>query len=279
MILPENFDFTQGNLQDYLDCPYRFYLRHILHTKWPALVVDDALDFELRGQAGGRFHRLIQQYLLGIPEDRISELVAEDPNPDLTAWWEAFLANVPSWLKGQRWVETTLTTHLAGHRLVAKYDLIMVEDHAGLTIFDWKTAQKLPRKDWLLARVQTRLYRLALTDAGSTFTGGDPVEPEQIKMNYWFAAHPQSPVSLPYSHSDYQRDHADLTHLIEDISTSEPASFQRTHDLKQCRFCVYRSHCDRGVQAGDLAAFDDFDMEPEDIEAEMVFTDIPEIEF
>lgn len=279
MILPENFDFTQGNLQDYLDCPYRFYLRHILHTKWPALVVDDALDFELRGQAGGRFHRLIQQYLLGIPEDRISELVTEDPNPDLTAWWEAFLAHVPPWLRGQRWIETTLATRLAGHRLVAKYDLILVEDHAGLTIFDWKTAQKLPRKDWLLARVQTRLYRLALTDAGSIFTAGDPVAPEQIEMNYWFAAHPQSPVSLPYSHSDYQRDHADLTRLIEEISTSEPASFHRTHDLKQCRFCVYRSHCDRGVQAGDLAAFDDFDLEPEDIEAEMVFGDIPEIEF
>ncbi len=50
MSLPETFDFTQSNLQDYIDCPYRFNLRYIRHAKWPALIVDDALEFEQRGQ-------------------------------------------------------------------------------------------------------------------------------------------------------------------------------------------------------------------------------------
>ncbi len=48
MKLADSFDFTQSNLQDYVECPYRFYLRHVLHTKWPALIVDDALEYEQR---------------------------------------------------------------------------------------------------------------------------------------------------------------------------------------------------------------------------------------
>ena len=62
MRLPKDFDFTQSNLQDYVDCPYRFYLRYGLRLKWPALMVDEALKFEQHGQMGARFHQLVQQY-------------------------------------------------------------------------------------------------------------------------------------------------------------------------------------------------------------------------
>ena len=279
MILPIDFDFTQGNLQDYLDCPYRFYMRYILRTKWPALVVGDALEFEARGQAGGRFHRLVQQHLLGVPENRINQMADEDPNPELRAWWDGFLANVPPWLVGEHWVETTLTTELAGHRLVAKYDLILSDRGGGLTIFDWKTSHKLLRKDWLLERIQTRLYRLVLLEASPLFTGGELLTAGRITMNYWFTAQPQTPVSLPYQTSAYQRDRSDLSRLIEEISISKPSDFRRTDDVKKCHFCIYRSHCDRGIEAGDLEDFDDFDLEPGDIEREIGFEDLPEIKF
>lgn len=286
MILPQDFDFTQGKLQDYVDCPYRFYLRYILRTKWPALVVDDALEFERRSQAGARFHRLIQQYLLGISETRINELADEDPNPDLQTWWEGFLTFVPPWLDGQPYVETTLTTSLAGQRLVAKYDLILATDDRTLTIFDWKTSEKLPRVDWLLGRVQTQLYRLVLTDASSLIFDGQPVDPECITMNYWFAPQPGTPVTLPYSRTTYQRDQAHLARIIKEICVSEPESFHRTSDLKQCRYCVYRSHCDRGVEAGDLTEFDltggfadDFGVTSGEDGSEVAFEDVPEIQF
>lgn len=279
MILPDGFDFTQGNLQDYVDCPYRFFLRYILHIRWPALVVDKALEFEQRGQAGGRFHRLVQQYLLGVPQDRISELVDEDLLPDLQNWWEGFLTHVPPWLTCQRWVETTLTTTLGEQRLVAKYDLILADENGGLTIFDWKTSQKVPRKEGLLARIQTRLYRLVLLQASSTFFGGPLISPEQITMIYWFATHPQAPISLPYSQSTFEHDQADLIGLIEKICHADPEDYIRTDDLTHCRFCVYRSHCDRGVEAGSLDDFDQMDLEPEDAGALIAFEDLPEIEF
>lgn len=279
MKLPENFDFSQSNLQDYLDCHYRFYLRYIRQMKWPALIVDDAVVFEQRGQIGARFHRLLQQYLLGLPEDRLSDLASADPAEEVIEWWQDFLLNVPPWLSGRQFVETTLSTTLVGHRLIAKYDLILVQEDGKLIIFDWKTSRKRPRKDWLLERVQTRLYRLILTEAGSNLFGQNPVDPEAVTMNYWFAPQPETLVSLPYTRNAYENDVNFFTVLIEEILDREEDDFYKTKDLDKCCYCVYRSHCDRGIGAGDLEFFEDFQIEAEDSDEKIKFTEIQEIEF
>lgn len=279
MNLKENFDFTQSNLQDYLDCPYRFYLRYIRHTKWPALVVDDALAFEQRGQTGARFHRLIQQYLLGIPEERLTDQAAADPSPEVAAWWEDFLQYAPSLLEGERHVETILSTGRAGHRLVAKYDLVLAQPSGRLVIFDWKTSAKRPKQEWLLERIQTRLYRFLLVRSGGVFTGAAETRPEQIEMNYWFTTQPELPVSLPYTDEQYQKDLNFFKALIREITELPGEAFSRTADVAKCRYCVYRSHCDRGTEAGGLEAFDDFDDEPEVEMGDLDFDQIEEIAF
>lgn len=277
MIIPPNFDFNQGNLQDYVDCPYRFYLRYILRVNWPALTVGDALEFEARMQAGARFHRLIQQFLLGIPAARVSELANEDLSPDLPTWWSDFQQHVLSRLEGRQMVETVLTANLAGQRLVAKYDLILIGEDSQLTIFDWKTTRRTPTKAWLLERIQTRLYRLILHEASSTLLDSQTAEVEQLTMYYWFTARPDTLVSLPYSRSAYERDRADLTELVETICGSARSDFNKTDNVKHCQFCVYRSHCDRGVEAGDLDDFDVFDTTSGDPESMVDFDEIPEI--
>ena len=279
MKLPEGFDFTQSNLKDYLDCPYRFYLKYIRRTKWPALLVDDALEFEERGKAGARFHRLVQQYLLGISESRLDEIAEADPNPEIVGWWENFLQFVPPILKGQRYVETSLSTPMLNHRLLAKYDLILVADKSQLVIFDWKTSSKRPKKEWLLNRVQTRLYRYILAQAGGSLLISDTVNPEQVTMNYWFAAHPEVPVTLTYDQKAYEEDQTYLENCINEILDRKEENFFRTKDLKKCRYCVYRSHCDRGVRAGDLESFEGFEMNEEDFELDLNFDQIQEIEF
>ena len=279
MILPNDFVFTQANLQDYVDCPYRFYLRYVLRTRWPALVVDQALDFEQRGQAGGRFHRLVQQYLLGVPAERIEALAEEDPWPELRAWWAGFLTHVPPWLVGQRWVEMPLTATLVGQRLLAKYDLLLVEEQGNLTIFDWKTSEKPLSKARLLERIQTRLYRLVLLLASPMLLNQQPAAPEQISMHYWYATHPQTPIYLIYSQADFDRDREYLAHLVETVANAEVEDFLRTADLARCRFCVYRSHCERGVEAGSLEEFDRLELELDDPDRLIDFDDLPEIEF
>ncbi len=279
MNLPPDFDFTQSKLQDYVDCAYRFYMRYIRKTKWPALVVDDALAFELRGQAGARFHRLIQQYLLGMPESRLHDLADADPDPHMMRWWEDFLSYVPPFLKGDRFVENLLTAHLNGQRLLAKYDLILAGEDGELTIFDWKTSKRQPRKDWLMDRLQTRLYPYILAQAGSTLLGGSPVKPKQITMAYWFTASPETPVRLPYNTAKFEEDQSYLDHLLSEILEKEAKDYIRTSDLHKCRYCVYRSHCDRGVEAGDLESFEDFETSPEDFQLDIDFETIEEIKF
>jgi len=278
MNLPKGFDFSQSNLKDYLDCPYRFYLRYILHTKWPALLVDDALEFESRGKTGARFHRLIQQYLLGIPESRLDEIAKADPNPSLSEWWEDFLEFVPPHLEGQKHVEMTLSTRLGDHRLVAKYDLILIQAEK-LMIFDWKTSSKMPKKAWLLDRVQTKLYRLILAQGGGSLSTNGDTNPEAITMNYWFAANPSALVSLPYNEKSYHEDIAFFDEIIREILDRKEENFYRTTDLNKCRYCVYRSHCDRGIEAGDLESFESFNVDEEDFELELDFDEIQEVEF
>ena len=279
MSLPETFDFTQSNLQDYIDCPYRFKLRYIQHAKWPALVVDDALEFEQRGQTGGRFHRLIQQYLLGLPKERLADQAAADPDPNILVWWEDFLQYVPPLLEGERFVETVLSTGLAGHRLVAKYDLVLVQPAGKLLIFDWKTGRRLPKTEWLRERIQTRLYRFLLARSGGVLSGQAETLPEQIEMNYWFAAHPELPIALPYIREQYEQDLAFFTGLIEEIADLPEDGFPRTADHARCRYCVYRSHCDRGTTAGDLDEFEDFETISQEDTDSLDFDQIEEIAF
>lgn len=278
MNLPEGFDFSQSNLKDYLDCPYRFYLRYILHTKWPALLVEDALEFERRGQAGARFHRLIQQYLLGIPESRLTEIAEADPNPTFIHWWDAFLGHVPQHIEGKKYVEITLSTRIGDHRLVAKYDLILVQDEK-LLIFDWKTSQKQPKRSWLFDRVQTKLYRLILTQTSGSLTSNTTLNPEDITMNYWFTINPAALVSLPYSNKEYQEDLTFIEVIIKEILDRKEENFFRTDDLNKCRYCVYRSHCDRGVEAGDFESYEPFEMDEVDFELDLDFDEIREVEF
>ena len=280
MKLVESFDFTQSNIQDYLDCFYRFYLRYILRTKWPALVVEDAIKFEARGQAGARFHRLVQQYLAGIPEEQLSPAAAGDPEPGISIWWENFLSHVPSWLVGEKFSEITLSANLSDSRLVAKYDLLLIDqDHHQITIFDWKTSQKLPKKEWLMERVQTRLYRFVLAQSSQALTRGQTFKPADIEMVYWFADFPKNLIRLPYDETTYQKDQSFFSTLVTEIKNRPEGSFSKTTDLKKCRYCVYRSHCDRGTQAGNLDGYEDFDMDIESAEVETDFDEIAEIKF
>ncbi|PJF28501.1 MAG: PD-(D/E)XK nuclease family protein, partial [Phototrophicales bacterium] len=56
-MLPPNFQFSQSNLQDYIDCPRRFELRHIQHLHYPSIESEPQLDREAHQRRGVAFHR------------------------------------------------------------------------------------------------------------------------------------------------------------------------------------------------------------------------------
>src|SRR5215510_10363012 len=117
---------SQSSLQDYVDCALRFKLRYIDHLTYPAIESEPALENEKHQQEGEYFHRLVQQYLIGIPAEQISK-VANTPN--LQKWWENFVNDKT--LSGLRdtsnlYPEATLSAPLGDFRLLAKYDLIAI---------------------------------------------------------------------------------------------------------------------------------------------------------
>ncbi len=280
MNLPKGFDFSQSSLQDYIDCPYRFYLRHILKAKWPALLVDEAIDFEQRSQAGARFHRLVQQYLIGIPEEYLTQTAASDSNREVITWWNDFLNYIPTHLSGKKYPETTLSTTLKEHRIIAKFDLLLISpETTSFTIFDWKTSKKLPRRSTLQDRVQTRLYLYLLTRSGYPSIPKAEIDPDLVRMIYWFANYPEKTFQIDYDLSAYENDQGYFSGLIDEILKKPTDAFIKTSDVMKCRYCIYRSRCDRGTSAGDLAGFEELDLEPDDIEPLLDFDEIEEIKF
>lgn len=281
MKLPPNFQFSQNSLQDFVDCPRRFYLRHIRRAAWPAAVADEAMEYERHMQQGAIFHRLVQQHILGIPAVRLSRIVSDAADPDLSRWWANYLTHSPEDLIGTRHPELMLSAPVAGHRLLAKYDVVVVEPDTHAVIIDWKTSRRRPRRAWLAARLQTQVYRYVLASgAGSYLNEGRPLAPAQIRMHYWFAAYPDEPEDFVYSEAEFQADGLELAGLINEIKSMAEENFVLTEDVQHCRFCVYRSLCDRGIIAGsmteavdedidaDSGGFDDFD-----------FGQVAEIEF
>lgn len=257
MKLPDNFVFSQGSLQDYQDCRRRFQLRYIQRLAWPAVQAEPQLENERHMRMGARFHRLVQQHLSGVPADRLTP-AAEDEK--LALWWRNFLAHrdrLPE-LGGKPLLELnpkteiTLSAPLHNTRLVAKFDLIVRAPDSRLVIFDWKTSSRRPRREWLGQRLQTRVYPYLLVRAGQDLNDGLSISPEQVVLVYWFAGFPEDPERFPYQTADFERDAADLDGLVREIYGLEPDAFALTEVIERCRFCQYRSLCDRGEKAGFL---------------------------
>ncbi|MBV6397220.1 MAG: hypothetical protein HFACDABA_02828 [Anaerolineales bacterium] len=248
--LPAPFTFSQSSLQNYFDCPRRFELRYIEKLNWPAVEAEPVAENERRMADGNFFHRLVQQYLLGLPADKLSRLAsAPEASPDLLRWWDNFQQNFRSLTDfGSLHPEAVLSAPIGNHRLLAKFDLIAVRDGRA-TIYDWKTYHKRPKDEWMAVRMQTKVYRHLLAKAGSHLNGGKPFAPEAIQMTYWYADYPSEPAAFRYDAAQFKRDESALETLIAEIESS--TSFPLTGDEGKCRYCAYRSYCKRGARAGD----------------------------
>jgi CRISPR/Cas system-associated exonuclease Cas4 (RecB family) len=276
MTLPTNFQFSQGSLQDYVDCPRRFQLRYLLQLDWPAQEAEPALENEEHVRLGAAFHRLIHQHALGIPAEDLSRTVQE---PDLRRWWHNYLERGPQGLPETRHPEVVLSAPLGDHRLVARYDLVAVDAGQRAVIVDWKTSRRRPKRKDLAERLQTRVYPYLLVQAGAHLNGGRPFAPEQIEMVYWFAEYPEDPARFAYDAARYAADGAYLAALVEEITGLSDTDFPLAVDGERCRFCPYRSLCQRGVEAGA------FDAELDEVDAgdafdlDIDFEQIAEIEY
>jgi hypothetical protein len=273
---------SQSSLQDYMDCAQRFKLRYLDRLSYPAPETEPTVENEKHQQEGEYFHRLIQQHLIGIPAEQISKFAN---TANLQRWWDNFqhapeLSALREMIENGKkdlsklYPEATLSAPLGNYRLLAKYDLIALQDGKAI-IYDWKTYRKRPRNEWLAARMQTRVYRALLVQAGAHLNGGKPFEPEQIEMVYWFPDFPEDPARFPYTSAQFQRDWDTLLKLSEEVASA--SSYPLTEDRQKCLFCTYRSYCERGIRAGDVEQAE-AEMEAEEL-FDVNFEQIGEIAF
>ena len=276
---------SQSSLQDYMDCARRFKLRYLDRLSYPAAETEPTLENEKHQQEGEYFHRLLQQHLIGIPAEQIAKFANTS---NLQRWWDNFQNSKD--LTGLRsafpnsdesrkdpsglYPEATLSAPLGKYRLLAKYDLIALQDGKAI-IYDWKTYRKRPRNEWLAGRMQSRVYRALLVQAGAHLNNGKPFEPEQIEMIYWFADFPDESARFPYTAAQFQRDWHALLRLSEEVASA--SSYPLTEDRQKCLFCTYRSYCERGIRAGDIGQAE-AEMEAEEL-FDVNFEQIGEIAF
>lgn len=246
MKLPDNFSFSQYNLQDYVDCKFRFLLRHIHHLEWPAIESEPLMLQESRMELGQQFHRLVQQYFIGVDPRVLSESIQ---TPELTAWWTAFLSLQLKQQAGVVQSEKLLSISLHDQRLLAKFDLLLQHAAQSFTIYDWKTSDHQPSTPQLRKRLQSKVYPIVLWNYLLSMENQPNLSPE-IKMIYWYPTFPSTPHFFEYTKENYEQDTHYLTGLMDEILSMDEMAFTRTAELKRCVYCRYRSLCDRGIAAG-----------------------------
>jgi hypothetical protein len=294
MPFPVDFQFSQGSLQDYVDCHRRFQLRFLQHVAWPAVEAEPILENERRRNMGELFHRLVQQHLLGVPVERLSRIAACNRlgGAEVETWWQnylAFAADAPRENTTYRYYpEISLTGKVNNANLTAKYDVIRLSsqnDPKSMTILDWKTNRQRSKRVWLADRLQTRVYLYLIINAGAGLNDGKAWIPGQVEMIYWFAGFPDSPERFVYSDQKHAEDKHFLSDLIGSIQSRDEGDFSTCSNLQTCKFCVYRSLCERGVKPGNLSDADDTEstlvMEgaAEKADLNLDFDQIAEIEF
>ncbi len=271
--IPEDFVFSQSSLQDYVDCPRRFELKYLQRQRYPAPEVDDMLEFERHMEQGQDFHRLVQQHIIGIPADLLQQHIHD---ADVRRWFDTYLENGLTDVPAQRYPEQTLTVPLGEYLLLAKFDLLALGERA--LIVDWKTSQRIPRRELLAKKLQTVVYRYVLAKGGAALNGGKAIAPEQIEMRYWYANQGGDVLAFPYGAEQMKLDESYLLGLVREIEQRE--EFPLTDETQRCKYCVYRSLCDRGREAGSLTDWELYEDEDIDLNDFSVDLDqIAEIEF
>ena len=213
------------------------------------------------------------------------DLLTDGLDYPLDEWFESYLRHRPADLptevvEVERVLSAPLAVEAGQYRLAARYDLIAVGGEGAdrrAVILDWKTNKRVTRRSTLQQRMQTLVYPFVLVEASAGLPWG-PLSPEQVEMRYWFTAAPADAVTFGYSSDLHADNRARFVQILNDILSGErEADFPKVPDTDEnrkrfCSYCIYRSRCDRGTEAGDLEEYDEEEFSDVDLERALEFT-------
>ena len=147
----------------------------------------------------------------------VEDAVQPSRDPLLAAWWRNWREQPPVVPTGTAFGETMLSVPLAGRRLVAKFDRVVLADDGRAWIFDWKTGRKKPAQAAFSQSWQTLVYRFVLAEAGAVLNEGRALAPEDVMLVYWHAQYPQALQPIAYSAAEHERARTLLAEAIAAI--------------------------------------------------------------
>lgn len=247
--LNQSLQLNQSNLQDFLVCPRRFQLKVIQGLSLPAAFSEPIEEFEKSTQLGNRFHLICQQFFSGVDSILLENSISD---PKLQIMWESFLPYGETLLQYRLYPEPLLSIPFQNHKLIAKYDLIVEIHSEQYLIIDWKTSAKKSPRAQLDKRLQTHLYPFILSLAGNDLFPEISILPAFIEMHYWYPLNSEHEEIFPYSDEKHASLKLDLDQIITNINNLilNGSEFHLTDDQTSCKFCVFRSLCNRGSTAG-----------------------------
>jgi hypothetical protein len=276
MLLPNEFQFSQNNLQDYVDCQRRFQLKYLQKLEWPAPRAEPILEAEQQMLLGQRFHEIIHQYFIGIPGIDLEDFIDDSI---LKIWWNNFQNRFKGALPGRLFPEHMITCKIEGVNFIAKYDLIQIKPDSTVIIYDWKTTRIPPKLEFIAKRLQSRVYPSLFMKGAASFFKDEYFSNANLQMVYWYPNFPELSLTIPSNDKKLEEDLIFIRDLINRIKAKAQNDFLLTDEVKRCNFCNYRSLCNRGVAAGTVSEMEN-DEQSEDADlTEFNFENLQEIAY
>lgn len=250
---------SQSHLNQLALCPRRF--QYLFLDQFSAPITSEQQE---NLAWGNQFHRLMQQYELGLPV--FSPAGAETQSDPIQQCVQCFIQATPDLFRSQpnhfRQSEHRRSLELQDYLLTVVYDLVILEEHQA-RILDWKTYAKPRSPQWLAADWQTRLYPFVLTETSS-------FQAEQISMTYWFVRATQPGKAAPapasahfrYNSTLHEKNRADLTALLTQLTQwlddyGNGKNLPQVHEAAgHCATCSFARRCDRGQATADNHAWE-----------------------
>ncbi len=216
--------FTQSSIKDYLNCNYKYKLKHIEGIYW----FQD--EFQNNFDLGTDFHTIAERYFLKLNNNYIE-------NSLISQWLSELSRKFPLSEEKKYLPEFDIRYNELELKLMARYDLIILTKDK-IEIIDWKTNKKIIKnKD---KDIQTKVYMFLLANSLELFPKYN-YSLSDISMTYWQPNFPENKVTIKYTFEKHLEFKEYFSKLFEDIKKS---SFDR--NLNHCHICEFNTFCKEG---------------------------------
>lgn len=255
-------------LATYQSCPLRFRFRYLDNLYW-SRIWGAAPDERRALEKGQNFHLMARRYYAGVDPAQVADPVDQR---ELDAWLGLLQVFLPLTFDRQFYPELELRLNRPDLRLMAKFDLLVVDPDGRATLFDWKTEKRMPRRDYLRKAMQTVVYRYMLCAAGGQYSHRGRFKPDEVSMVYWNPLYPHKWERLEYTEAQYQKDEQFLQSRVAQIFRTPRDLFLATTEESVCRHCEYQMIC-HGRRSEQV------DMEEEELlhEATLAWDSLPDL--